>query len=109
MQTIRLMIGLGFLTFAAYIAYYMVEQYRQSSATGLARLWDAAHGSATKLWAKFVIIVAGITANLDGLADLLGAPELKTAIDAYVGNPKVVAGVMLVVSLVSIKARNRTA
>jgi hypothetical protein len=109
LHIIKLAFGLGFLAIASYVAYSLYDQYRQSTATGYQRLWDAAHGSATKLWAKFVMVVAGITANLDSLADLLGMPELKTAIDTYIGNPKIIAGVMLVISLISIKARSRSA
>jgi hypothetical protein len=109
LHAIKLAFGLGFLAIGFYVVYSLVDQYRQSTNTGYKRLWDAAYGSATKLWAKFVIVVAGVTANLDSLADFLGMPELKTAIDIYIGNPKIIAGVMLVISLVSIKARNRTA
>ena len=109
LHIIKLAFGLGFLAIAAYVTYDLTLNYKASTNIGYKRLWDAAYGSATKLWAKFVIVVAGVTANLDSLADFLGVPELKTAIDTYIGNPKIIAGVMLVISLVSIMARNRTA
>lgn len=108
MHTIKIMFGLAFFAVAVYVAYELIDQYRQSTNTGYKRLWDAAYGSATKLWAKFVLVIAGITANLDSMADFFGMPEFKTAIDTYIGNPKIIAGIMLVISLVSMKARNRT-
>ena len=109
LHAIKLALGLGFFAIAVYVTYELVLSYKTSANTGLKRLWDAAYGSATKLWAKFVIVVAGVTANLDSLATVLGLQEFKTAIDTYIGNPKILAGVMLGIALVSIKARNRTA
>lgn len=109
LYTIKLAFGLGFLAIAVYVTYDLILNYKASTNIGYKRLWDAAYGSSTKLWAKFVMVIAGLAANLDSMADFLGMPELKTAIDIYIGNPKIIAGVMLVISLVSIKARNRTA
>jgi hypothetical protein len=114
LHLIKIAFGLGFLAIAAYVAYTCYTSYKEVAAqpgewNGWERLWAAGRGSATKLWAKFVMLVAGLTANLDSIADFLGMPELKTAIDTYIGNPKIIAGVMLIISLVTIKARNRTA
>ena len=57
---------------------------------------------------KFCLLLAGLVGSLDSLADLAGLPEVKTYIELALGNPKVVAGVMVAVAVITLKARART-
>ncbi len=108
MHTLRLIIGLGFAALALYIVVVNYLEYRKTSGSTWDRLLDTARNSATILWSKFCILLAGIVGSLDSIADLAGMPELKTFIDNWLGNPKVIAGVMLALSLVTFAARKRT-
>lgn len=108
LKIVQFLIGFGFVIIGAYVLYQAVGLYHESRNVGLPRLWDAAYGSATKLWAKFVMLLAAIVANLDTAADILGMPEMRGHIDMLLGNPKIVAGIMLGISIVTLRARSRT-
>lgn len=108
MQTLGLIFSLGLLAIVAYIAWSFYSDYRTETGTRWQRLLGAANHSVTILWAKFCLVVAAVTAQLDSIADLFGAPEAKDAINAYVGNPKIIAAVMLAMACVTIFARKRT-
>lgn len=108
MKTIGLVFSLGMLAVLAYIAWTLYSQYRKTT-TGstLERLIAAARNSETILWNQFCIGLAAIVANLDHICDLLNMPETKQFIDTWVGNPKVVALVMVLISTITIGARLR--
>jgi hypothetical protein len=107
LQVIRYTFDIGILAVAAYFAYTVYDGYRDATGTTWQRLLAGARSSATILWAKFCLILAGLVGNLDTLADALGQPEMKQYIADALGNPKAVAIVMLVISTVSFLARLR--
>ena len=104
----RILIDLFFLGLLIVVGWHMVVQYRKATGTTWERLLTSAKESATVLWGKFCMLLSGLIASLDSVADFFNMPELKTYIEMALGNPKVVAGVMLVLSAVSIYARRRT-
>src|ERR1043165_2020388 len=102
---IRLTFDLGMAALALYFAWGIYSGYHAATGTTFQRLRAGSSGSATMLRGKFVSIVAAVTANLDTIADALGQPELKGYIDQLIGNPKIVAGIMLGLSLPMIHRR----
>lgn len=108
MQVLRLAIAIGLASIAAYFIYNIYRLYRDATGTVWQRFLAAGRESATMLWSKFIIILAGIVANLDYMADLIGQPGMKEYIDQLAGNPRTVAIVMLVISVVTMTARART-
>lgn len=96
------------LALAAYVAYTIVGQYRAASGSTWDRLLAAGRQSATILWTKFSVLLAALVSQLDNLADLAGAPEAKTFIDSWIGNPKAVAAIMLGLTAITFLARKRT-
>jgi len=108
MHTIKLMFAFGFAALAIWIAYGLWDGYRKAEGTTWQRLLSTARNSATMLWQKFCLLLAGLVGSLDSLADLAGLPEVKTYIELALGNPKVVAGVMVAVAVITLKARART-
>ena len=108
MATARLLVALFFLGVFIVVGFPLVTQYRKAPGTTWQRLLAAGRESATILWGKFCILLSGLLASLDSLADLLHMPELKSYFETALGNPKAVAGIMLAVSVVTIYARRRT-
>ena len=108
MNTARLLVDLFFLALLIVVGWQLAASYRRASGSTWERLLCAGRESATILWGKFCILLSGLIASLDSLADFLNMPELKTYIETALGNPKTVAGIMLVLSAVSIYARRRT-
>lgn len=108
MQTIRFIFSIAILLIAAWIVWTFVQAYWREQGSTFNRLLGAAQESATILWSKFCVVVAAIVAQLGDIADMLGQPEAKEAINAWLGNPKVVAGVMLAIAAITITARKRT-
>lgn len=108
MQMLRIAFSLGLLAVMLWIGWTFIKVYATETGSTFERLLKSARSSATILWAKFCMLVAGIVANLDAAADFLGVPELKSFIDTWLGNPRVIAGVMLLISVISISARKRT-
>lgn len=108
MHTLGIIFSLCLLAFASYVAWTVYSQYRIETGTRWHRLLATAEHSATILWSKFCIVVAAVTAQLDSIADLLGAPEAKDFINSWVGNPKLIAGIMLAIATITIMARKRT-
>jgi cellobiose-specific phosphotransferase system component IIC len=90
-----------------YIVWTVCSQYRLTTGTHFQRALAGARNSATILWTKFVAVVALVTMQLDNLADLLGAPEAKDFINQWVGNPKIIAAIMLAIASVTFYARVR--
>ena len=108
MHVARLIVSLAFLAVAGWIVWTFVQAYRKETGSTFDRLLMAARESATILWAKFCMIVAAVVSQLDNLADFIGQPEWKDAINTYLGDPKIIAGVMLAISVITISARKRT-
>lgn len=108
MYVVGLAFSLSLLALAAYVGWTFYSNYRSNIGTRWQRALEAAQESATMLWQKFCIVLAAIVAQLDNVADLLGAPEAKDFINTWLGNPKVIAAVMLGIVTVTILARKRS-
>ena len=109
MHTLQFIITLAFLAIAGTIAATFYSQYRTTdpTCTRFQRLIRAAEGSATILWAKFVAVLAMVVGSIGDIGDALGQPEIRGYAETALGNPKIVAGILLSVSFVTIAARKR--
>jgi len=108
MKVLTTMISLAFLAVIIYVAWNVYSQYRKAQGSVWERLLASARDSATMLWGKFVIVVAGLVANLDPIAQWIGGPSAEQFLNTYIGDPKILAAALLGVSLVSMWARLRT-
>ncbi len=104
MQIILLCIFFGIF---GYVGWTLYSQYRASTATGWRRYLDAAEGSATILWQKFVIAVTALAGVLSQAADYFNDPSISSAIQSVL-KPQYVAAFTIAVALVTIWARKRT-
>ena len=64
--------------------------------------------SMTVAWSYCVVLFGGAMSVVDQLADALGDPNLKSQIDAAVGDARTTGRILLVISIVTILARLRT-
>ena len=108
LHMVRLIFAVGFAIVAVYVAYDIYSRYRTATGSTWDRLLAAAKDSATMLFGKFTIILAGIVGALNDFLDAIGQSQLKEYVDAALGNPKAVAGVMIGIAVVSMAARMRT-
>lgn len=108
MHTLGIIFSIAMLAFAAYVAWTVYSQYRKETGTTWNRLLATAEHSATILWSKFCYVLAGIVGQLDNIADFFNAPEAKDFINTWIGNPKLIAGIMLAMAFITIMARKRT-
>jgi hypothetical protein len=92
---------IGWITFT-FVRSWMVE-----TGSFWLRTLKAGRQSATIVWAKLVIVAAGLVAVLDKLADLAGDPSLAAQIQQY-AKPQVVGYVMIAIMFVNVWARLRT-
>ena len=90
-----------------YVVIDAVISYRAAAGTVWQRLLAVGKESATVLWSRFVVLVAGLTDGLVWLADLIGQPSVASAIQAYL-KPSYVAGIMVAVAAITELARRRT-
>ena len=104
MQIVMMVILLGAL---AYTAWTLYSQYRASSSTGWQRYLDAATGSATILWQKFVIAISALAGLLSQTAEYFNEPSISNAIKSAL-KPEYVAAFMVFVAVITIWARKRT-
>jgi len=110
----RLVIGLTFIAIIAIYVWQMVLSYRELAQTG-GSLWQhllaAAWGSATKLWAKSVGIVASLIGYVATMTDWLNAPQITALIKQY-ADPQwivaIMAALFLLTTFVTEWARGRT-
>lgn len=109
MKALGIVFSIAMLAIALYAAYIFYREWwkTEPSKTKFQRAIEAAKQSETVLWNQFVVIIAGVVAQLDNIADALNMPQLKSFIDQWF-TPKTVAAVMLGVALISIKARLRS-
>lgn len=108
MQTIRILFGLAAAAVAIYFVIQITVAYGKATGSTWDRLLSACRDSATVLWNKVLIVAAGIVATLGDVADAIGQPQIKDYVNQALGNPKMVAAIMLGASFVSIVARTRT-
>lgn len=93
---------------AAYFIWMTVSRFMaETDGTVWERLLAAGSDSATKLWARFMVIVGAGLGLLTTAADYLGDPGLSAAIQQYL-DPRYVGAAMILISLVTIWARRRT-
>ena len=109
MHTMRVIFDLCLVGVLGYIGVTFYMQYREELVgTWWQKSLAAARDSATILWTKFCAALALIIYQLENIADLIGMPEAKEFISIWLGNPKVISGVMLAISLVTFYARVRS-
>lgn len=108
MQTLRIAFVLIALIVAVSIIIQMVIAYSKADGSIWNKMLAAGSQSATILWNKFTIVLAGLVGTLGDLADALGQPQIKDYLNQALGNPKLVASIMLAASIVTIAARART-
>jgi hypothetical protein len=108
MQTFRLIVSLGLGALALYIIWQVVSAYRSATGTTWQRLLATGKQSATILWGKFSVVIAGLAGFLGDFADTLGAPGVKDTIQNALAKPVYVALFVVGISLVSMLARKRT-
>lgn len=108
MKLLSLATSLAFFALSAWIAWTVWQQYRaHADLVGWARWRATASDSATMLWGKFSLFIAGLIANLDTVFNALGMDSVTNAINQYV-TPKTAAGVIAAIAVGSMLARKRT-
>lgn len=104
MQMIILLI---FLAIAAWIIFTFIRDYAAATGSTWERLLAAGKDSATKLWARFTMLLASLSGGLIYLADYLNQPQLDGPIKTIL-SPNVVPFYLVAVAVITIWARNRT-
>lgn len=100
--------GLAFAFLTIYIVATVLNEWRKHpEVSGWDRWRETARGSATILWTKFSLAVAGVVANLDSIFNAMGLPQVTEAINKY-ADPKVAAGIIAVIALGAGLSRMRT-
>lgn len=90
-----------------WIGFTFVHAWMVEAGSFWQRTLKAGRESATIVWAKIVIIAAGLVAVLDRIADLAGDPSLTAQIQQY-ATPQIAGYVMIAIMLVNVWARLRT-
>jgi hypothetical protein len=103
----QIIFAILFVAMLSYAGWTIYTEYSASKETGFHRWIDAAEGSATILWSKFVMIVTALAGLLAEGADYFNAPGVGDAIKAVMKPEYVMAG-MILISLVTVWARKRT-
>jgi hypothetical protein len=89
------------------IVYVFATQYRKAEGTQIDKILQAADGSATILWSRFVSLVASSSSLLCVVADYLDAPGIKDQIQAIL-KPEYVAWTLLGMAVITEMSRRRT-
>lgn len=108
LTTIRILIACGFLSVIGYFGWSIYRGYRAATGNTWERLIAAAKDSATILWARFVAIIASVVGVIGDAGNLFGLPQVQPFVEQWLSNPKVIAAVLLGVSLITELARKRT-
>ncbi len=106
---LALSIGLLVLTalMVGWIAFTFIHAWISEAGSFWQRTLKAGKDSATIVWAQVVLVVGGIVAVLDKIANLFGDPSLAAQIQQYV-TPQIVSYVMMGIMAVNVWARLRT-
>jgi len=107
LHTLSIGILLVTLFMMGWIAFTFFRAWMIETGSFWQRTLEAGQKSATIVWAKLVIMAAGIVAGLDKIADLVGDTTLTAQIQQYV-TPQMVGYVMIAIMLVNVWARLRT-
>jgi hypothetical protein len=108
LKIIQAIVACGFVALFGWLIYDIYRKYRVATGTVWQRLITSARGSATVLWSRFCMIVASVVGFIGDAGDLLGLPEVRTFVEQWLSNPKVVATVLLAIGVVTELARKRT-
>ncbi len=95
------------LLMVGWIGFTFVHAWMTETGSFWQRTLKAGKESATIAWAKLVIIVGGLVAVLDKIADLAGDPSLTAQIQQY-ATPQIVGYVMVGIMFINVWARLRT-
>jgi hypothetical protein len=107
MGAFLLMLGLGLL---GWLVYTAARDMAAEKGDYWQRLLAAGKYSATKLWARVVMLLGLLLADVPQLADYLGDPTLKQTITDWMTKigPEWTGGFLVVVAIVTIMARRRS-
>jgi len=104
-------ISIGILVVTVLMVGWIASTFARAWTVETGSFWQrtlkAGRQSATIVWAKLVMLVGGVVAVLDRLADLAGDQSLATQIQQY-ATPQVVGYVMIAIMFVNVWARLRT-
>ena len=103
----HLVIDLVLLAALVYVVVDFVRAYRTASGTLWQRLLATGRHSATILWQRFTIALAGFADAVVWLADLLQAPGVAEPVRSVLA-PQYVAVFVVAVAIVGELARRRT-
>jgi hypothetical protein len=106
-HTLSIGILIATLLLIAWIAFTFVRAWTVETGSFWQRTLKAGRQSATIVWAKLVMMVGGVVAVLDRLADLAGDQSLATQIQQY-ATPQLVGYIMIAIMFVNVWARLRT-
>ena len=101
-----LFVGFLLLVLAALIVYRFMVKYRAATGSFKERFWAAFSDSGTILIQRIMALSGSIIGGLVWLADLLNAPGVSAAIQAYL-KPEYVAMAMVVLAIVTELVRRR--
>ncbi len=98
------------LVFLAYAVYDLWQRYRDTDATATwyHRFYDAAYKSFTIMWTQVCTVLSTVVLMLDPIAETLGGDDFKDALHAAIGNPKIVGGIILGLTIITWIARMRS-
>jgi hypothetical protein len=104
-----LSIGLLLLTLAmiGWIIFTFVHAWVREAGSLWQRTLKAGKDSATIVWAKVVLVAAGLVAVLDKIAILAGDPSLAAQLQQY-ATPQIVSYVVIAIMFGNVWARLRT-
>jgi hypothetical protein len=103
----HLVIDLVLFAALVYVVVDFIRAYKSASGTVWQRLLATGRHSATILWQRFTIALAGFADALVWLADLLQAPGVAEPIKSVL-QPQYVAVFVVAVAIVGELARRRT-
>jgi hypothetical protein len=106
-HTLSIGILIATLLLIAWIAFTFVRAWTVETGSFWQRTLKAGRQSATIVWAKLVMMVGGVVAVLDRLADLAGDQSLAAQIQQY-ATPQLVGYIMIAIMFVNVWARLRT-
>lgn len=106
-HTLSIGILVATLLLVGWIAFTFVRAWTVETGSFWQRTLKAGQQSATIVWAKLVMMVGGVVAVLDRLADLAGDQSLATQIQQY-ATPQLVGYIMIAIMFVNVWARLRT-
>lgn len=105
---VSLILAIIALSVISYVVWTFTRDFTAAKGSTWQRALSAADDSATKLWAKFVMLVGATSTALSGAATYFNDPSLSDAIKNVL-QPQYVGLFVLLVAAVTIWARNRTA